>query len=201
MPPLLFVFLAALAVIGALGVILQRSPIHCVLALALTLLDIGALFIGLGAETVGFLQIIVYVGAIMVLFLFVVWLLNLQTEVRGDGRLGFKLVGALAAAALAAEFITTFVRLPSMPETNTLALSYGSIDSLARLLFADYLIAFEVTSILLLAAIVGSIALARRVPGAGLLRGTTANRIAQAPAPRRSYDEDETAANARSAAR
>ena len=199
MPLLLFAFLAALAVISGLGVILQRSPIHCVLALALTLVDIGALFIGLGAVTVGFLQIIVYVGAIMILFLFVIWLLNLQSEARGDGRIGLKIVGAVVAAALAAEFITTFVRLPSSPETSALGANYGSIDSLARLLFADYLIAFEVTSILLLVAIVGSVALARRMPGVGLLRDTSAKGIAQAPA--RGYDESEGAANARSAAR
>src|SRR5215469_6492869 len=80
MPLGLFAFLAALAVIASLGVILQRNPIHCLLALALTLVDLGALYIGLGAETVGLLQIIIYVGAIMVLFLFVIWLLNLQTE-------------------------------------------------------------------------------------------------------------------------
>ncbi len=90
MPLWLFAFLAALALISSLGVILQRNPVHCLLSLALTLLDIGVLFMGLGAETVGFLQIIIYVGAIMVLFLFVIWLLNVQAEyVRGH--LGIKL--------------------------------------------------------------------------------------------------------------
>ena len=80
MPLWLFIFLGVLAIIAAFGVILQRSPVHCLLALAFALADIGALFIGLGAETVGFLQIIIYVGAIMILFLFVIWLLNLQAE-------------------------------------------------------------------------------------------------------------------------
>src|SRR5512143_3429252 len=80
MPIGIFAFLAALAVIAACGVIMQRNPIHCVLALALVLADLGVLFMGLGAVTLGFLQIIVYVGAIMVLFLFVIWLLNIQAD-------------------------------------------------------------------------------------------------------------------------
>jgi len=168
MPLLLFIFLAALAIIAAFGVILQRSPVHCLLALALALADIGALFIGIGAETVGFLQIIIYVGAIMVLFLFVIWLLNLQTETDLAGHLALKFFGAIAAAALVAELFVIFFRSPATDSLRAVPSGYGSIESLARVLFSDYLIAFEVTSLLLLAAVVGSIALARRVPASGL---------------------------------
>src|SRR6516165_2357987 len=87
MPLWLFAFLASLALVSALGVILQRNPIHSLLALIMTLLVIGILFIGEGAIMVGFLQIIVYAGAIMVLFLFVIWLLNLQAENLEAGRM------------------------------------------------------------------------------------------------------------------
>jgi NADH-quinone oxidoreductase subunit J len=163
MPLWLFAFLAALAVIGSLGVIIQRNPIHCLLSLALTLLDIGVLFMGLGAETVGFLQIIIYVGAIMVLFLFVIWLLNLQVENAG-GHLGIKLTGAVAAAALLAELFVSIFHAPAIAATVTVPKDYGSIGSLAHLLFSNYLIAFEVTSVLLLATVAGAIGLARRVP-------------------------------------
>jgi NADH-quinone oxidoreductase subunit J len=164
MPVWLFVFLAALAVISSVGVILQRNAVHCVLALALVLIDMGMLFMGLGAETVGFLQIIVYVGAIMVLFLFVIWLLNVQTEeVTAEGHLAVKFFGAIGAAALIAEFFGIFLNTPVAMTPAPLPADYGSIASLAHLLFSSYLIAFEVTSILLLAAIVGAIALARRV--------------------------------------
>ncbi|HTT74828.1 MAG TPA: NADH-quinone oxidoreductase subunit J [Candidatus Binataceae bacterium] len=164
MPIWLFVFLAALAVISGLGVILQRNPVHCVLALALVLIDMGVLFMGLGAVTVGFLQIIVYVGAIMVLFLFVIWLLNIQSEESArEGHLGLKFIGAVGAAALIAEFFAIFLNTPAAVRTHPLPADYGSIESLAHLLFSSYLIAFEATSILLLAAIVGAIALARRV--------------------------------------
>lgn len=164
MPVWLFLFLAALAIISAAGMVLQRNPIHCVLALAVVLIDMGVLFMGLGAETVGFLQIIVYVGAIMVLFLFVIWLLNIQAEESAaEGHLALKFFGGIFAAALLAELFTFFVHTPVAMTPNPLPANYGSIASLSNLLFSNYLVAFEVTSILLLAAVVGAIALARRV--------------------------------------
>lgn len=165
MPLGLFVFLAALALISALGVIAQRNPIHCLLSLVATLLVIAVLFIGLGAVTVGFLQAIVYAGAIMVLFLFVIWLLNLQVEQAEGGRLALKALATLFSAALIAELVTIFVHLPPAPSTGGRALGagYGDINRLAQTLFSQYLIAFEVTSILLLVGVVGAVALARRV--------------------------------------
>ncbi|HVC45029.1 MAG TPA: NADH-quinone oxidoreductase subunit J [Candidatus Binataceae bacterium] len=167
MPPLVFAFLAALAIIASLGVILQRNPVHCVLSFALALTDIGVLFMGLGAVTVGFLQIVVYVGAIMVLFLFVIWLLNTQADaLKPRGNLGIKFAGAIGAAVLAAELFVTFSSYPRMREIRTMPPDFGSIASVARMLFSDYLVAFEVTSLLLLASIVGAIALARTTTGA-----------------------------------
>jgi NADH-quinone oxidoreductase subunit J len=163
MPLWLFFFLAVLGVISALGVILQRNPVHCLLGLAVNLLDIGVVFIGLGAVTVGFLQIIVYVGAIMVLFLFVIWLLNLQAEGFG-GHLGVKFFGAAGAAALAAELGVMFWHAAPISRLVMAPATPSSIASLGRSLFSDYLIAFEVTSVLLLAAVVGAIGLARRLP-------------------------------------
>jgi NADH-quinone oxidoreductase subunit J len=163
MPIGIFAFLAALALIAGLGVILQSNPVHCVLSLALVLIDLGVIFMGLGAVTVGFLQIIVYVGAIMVLFLFVIWLLNLQPDPQAGRHLGLKLIGALAAAAMAAELAVIIARTPKIGQLATVPADFGSVAELARYLFTDYLIAFEVTSILLLSSIVGAIALARRV--------------------------------------
>lgn len=164
MPLWLFFFIGALAVISSLGVVLQRSPVHSLLALAFALLDIGVLFIGLGAVTVGFLQIIIYVGAILVLFLFVIWLLNLQTTDIGGAHLALKLFGAIGAAGLATELFLVFFKTPSAARATAVAPGYGSIQSLARLMFSYYLVSFEVTSLLLLAAIVGAIGLARRIP-------------------------------------
>jgi NADH-quinone oxidoreductase subunit J len=163
MPLWLFAFLAVLAVLSGLGVILQRNPVHCLLGLAVNLLDIGVMYIGLGAVTVGLLQIIIYVGAIMVLFLFVIWLLNLQAEGFG-GYLALKFFGAIGAAALAAELAVIFLHSPPMQRLVTAPAYQGSINGLGRSLFSDYLVAFEVTSVLLLAAVVGAIGLARRLP-------------------------------------
>src|SRR5260221_14196857 len=163
MPIGIFAFLATLALIGAFGVILQSNPVHCVLALALVLMDLGVLFMGLGAATVGFLQIIVYVGAIMVLFLFIIFLLNIQADPGAGLNLGLKFFGSIAAAAMAAEFAVIIVHAPKISEVSSLPANFGSVAALARALFTDYLVAFEVTSVLLLAAIVGAIALARRV--------------------------------------
>jgi NADH-quinone oxidoreductase subunit J len=161
-----FIFLAALSVISAIGTVAQRNPVHCLLALVVTILTVAVIFIGLDAVAVGFLQMIVYAGAIMVLFLFVIWLLNLQAEVRtAPGHLALKAFSGLLFAALVAELFVLLWHAPSAAGAQALApAGYGSIDNLATTLFSDYLISFEITSVLLLAAIVGAIALARREP-------------------------------------
>jgi len=163
MPPILFWFLAALSIVAALGVVVQRNPVHCLLALVLTLISIAVLFIGQDAVVVGFLQVIVYAGAIMVLFLFVIWLLNLPVETGSTGRLAIKFLGAIGVAALLAE-LESFA-MPARLQVQfsaTHAAGYGSMEALAQALFAQYLIAFEVTSVLLLVAVVGAVGLARR---------------------------------------
>jgi NADH-quinone oxidoreductase subunit J len=161
-----FIFLAALAVISALGTIVQRNPVHCLLSLILTLLTIAVIFIGLDAVVVGFLQAIVYAGAIMVLFLFVVWLLDLRGETRtAPGYLALKSISGVLFAALIAELFVLLWHAPTAAGAKVATPpGYGSIDSLAIELFSNYLISFEVTSVLLLAAVVGAIALARREP-------------------------------------
>jgi NADH-quinone oxidoreductase subunit J len=182
MPLGVFIFLSALAVISALGTVLQRNPVHCLLALVGTLMAIAVIFIGLDAVAVGFLQVIVYAGAIMVLFLFVIWLLNLQAEVRtAPGYLALKVVAALLCAMLVAELFALLWHAPSTAGARALAPpGYGSLDMLATTLFSDYLISFEITSVLLLAAIVGLVALNRRTPSA-----RTASAQAAAGAPHR----------------
>jgi NADH-quinone oxidoreductase subunit J len=164
MPPYLYIFLGALAIVSALGVILQRNPVHSLLALISTLMAIAILFIGENAVVVGFLQIIVYAGAIMVLFLFVIWLLNLQVETGPTGHLALKFFGWIASALLLTELFLIFAPPHLRVKFVHEPVGYGSIGSLAAKLFTDYLVAFEVTSVLLLAAVVGSVALARRLP-------------------------------------
>jgi NADH-quinone oxidoreductase subunit J len=162
MPLILFWFLATLSVVSALGVVLQRNPVHCLLALVLTLLAIAVLFIGQGAVVVGFLQAIVYAGAIMVLFLFVIWLLNLPVETGSTGRLAAKFLGAIGVAVLLAELEVFWTPSHLQVKAAGQAAGYGAIDALSQTLFSEYLIAFEVTSVLLLVAVIGAVALARR---------------------------------------
>jgi NADH-quinone oxidoreductase subunit J len=166
MPLGLFIFLAALAVISALGTVLQRNPVHCLLALVSTLIVLAVIFICLDAVAVGLLEAIIYVSAIMVLFLFVIWLLNLQSELRSaPGHLALKAGAALFCAALIAELFLLFARAPSAAGARMITPpGYGGMDALAIKIFSDYVVAFEATSVLLLAAIVGAVALGRRLP-------------------------------------
>jgi NADH-quinone oxidoreductase subunit J len=165
MPPFVYIFLGALAVVSALGVVVQRNPVHSLLALIGTLLTVAILFIAEDAVVVGFLQIIVYAGAIMILFLFVIWLLNLQAEVGPTGHLALKFFGSIAAALLVTELFFILAPPHLQVKFTREPAGYGSLASLAGKLFTDYLVAFEVTSVLLLAAVVGSVALARKLPG------------------------------------
>lgn len=166
MPFWVFIFLSTLAVLGALATVVQSNPVHCLLSLVVTLIVIGIMFLGLDAITVGFLQIIVYAGAIMVLFLFVIWLLNLNVERRAaPGHLGLKAFGMLFCAALTTEVFLVMWHAPSAASAKvTISAGFGSVNLLATTMFSQYLIAFEVTSVLLLAAVVGAVALARRLP-------------------------------------
>jgi NADH-quinone oxidoreductase subunit J len=165
MPPVIFWFFATLSIVAALGVVVQRNPVHSLLALVLTLISIAVLFIGQDAVVVGLLQIIVYAGAIMVLFLFVIWLLNLPVETESSGgRLAIKFLGTIAVVALLAELesfsMPGWLQIKSTATTHPAG--YGSIEALSETLFSQYLIAFEVTSVLLLVAVVGAVAMARR---------------------------------------
>ena len=162
MPPFVYIFLGALAIVSALGVIVQRNPVHSLLALIGTLMAVAILFIGEDAIVVGFLQLIVYAGAIMVLFLFVIWLLNLQVETGPTGHLALKLFGSIGAALLVTELF--FILAPphlQVKFTHEPA-GYGSLASLAGTMFTSYLVAFEVTSVLLLVAVVGAVVIGRR---------------------------------------
>ena len=160
---IIFFLVGAVAIASAFGVILHPHPVYSALSLVVALFQIAVLFILLDAQMVAFLQVLVYAGAIMVLFLFVIWLLNLPVETGSTGRLAIKFLGAIGVAALLAE-LESFA-MPARLQVQfsaTHAAGYGSMEALAQALFAQYLIAFEVTSVLLLVAVVGAVGLARR---------------------------------------
>ncbi|RMD81096.1 MAG: NADH-quinone oxidoreductase subunit J [Candidatus Dadabacteria bacterium] len=161
----LFYAVAALTALAAAGVVVSRNPVHSALWLVLALFLLAGIYASLGAHLVAALQIIIYAGAVMVLFLFVIMLLNLQADPHEPRRPGARTVAALLAAALAAAVgHVAWHNLTGGRGAQALSAGFGSTSALARVLFNDYLVAFELTSVLLLVAVVGAVVLARRDP-------------------------------------
>ena len=161
---IVFFVVAVLAVVSALGVILHPHPVYSALFLIVALFQIAVLFILLDAQMVAFLQVIVYAGAIMVLVVFVIMLLNVEEEERQPVRLRTLVPIAVALAAVffaETAFIIFFVQTsPATPAGG--ASDVGLTSSIGTGLFTAYLLPFEITSILLLMAVVGAMTLARR---------------------------------------
>jgi len=163
-----FYLLAGTAVVASALVIGQRNPMYSVMFLIVAFAALAGLYIQLDAPFVAVAQIIIYAGAIMVLFLFVVMLLNApQEDTEHDVRMhpfagpGPMRFGALLALGLAAELGWALTRTPS--EAGSFAVTpVSSVAAIGRSLFTEYAFAFEVTSILILVAMVGAVVLARR---------------------------------------
>ena len=159
----LFALFALLALGSAIVVVAHRNPVYSVMSLVLTLVSLAALFVLLGAPFIAALQVLIYTGAILVLFLFVLMLLNVQREgiatTGGAGQLwGTALAAAAFAGVLGMLVWRTYGALPPAPLPPALV----SVRGLARALFTVYLLPFEVVGLLLLAAIVAATVLARR---------------------------------------
>ena len=158
-----FVIVAALAIASALGLILRRNPIHGALLLVVNLACVSVLYLTLGAEFLAAAQVIVYAGAIMVLFVFAIMVLIPGKEETGpDPRRATRLLALPVGALLFVQLAMILGVRRSAPAPA--APASGGVESLGRLLFTDYLFPFELTSVLLLAAMVGVLVLARRRP-------------------------------------
>ena len=158
---------SALAVLGAAMCITRRSPVASALWLVQTLFALAALFVVLDAQFVAVLQVLVYAGAIMVLFLFVIMLLNLGRPGLSDlkGPVGLAvatLLGGLLFFQLLRGATPSAAGTPAGDTMAQLQQEQGIVGAVARPLFSQYLIPFEITSVLLLAAIVGAVVLAKR---------------------------------------
>ncbi|MBI5493697.1 MAG: NADH-quinone oxidoreductase subunit J [Deltaproteobacteria bacterium] len=157
----LFVLFGTLAVLGSLGVVLSRNPVRGALWLVGALFCLAVLFILTDAHLLAALEVLVYAGAVMVLFLFVIMLLNLREEELGPRR--FTPVKALAVAGtvylgwLMAVPMWKAGRVPPAAPAD-----YGTVEGVGMLIFKNYLLPFEMTSLLLLAAVVGAVMLAKR---------------------------------------
>jgi len=168
-----FVLAAAMVLVGALGVILRSNPVHAALSLVLTLFGIAVMFVAQEAHFLAAVQVIVYAGAIVVLFLFVIMLLGVDRS--EDIRIEpFKvqrplatIVGLGVIGLVAASIVASRDAIGGGSDSLDTPTSTGNGDSnirqIAESVFGDYVVAFEVTSILLVVAVVGTVMLTRRV--------------------------------------
>jgi NADH-quinone oxidoreductase subunit J len=160
----LFIIFGAICVGGAVNLLRQKHPIDSALSLVVVMGALAGLYLLLGAEFLAAIQVIVYAGAIMVLFVFVIMLLNAGEEEHTRGSkiaLLFGVPGMLIIAVL-----TAWIALQSQPSVQTVGVGsqYGGAKEIGRLLFGDFLLPFEITSVLILIAIMGAVVLARREP-------------------------------------
>jgi NADH-quinone oxidoreductase subunit J len=164
MATLAFLVLAALLVGSALAVVLHPNPVKSAMALVVTLFLLAVVFVLLEAHMIAALQIIVYAGAIMVLFLFVIMLLNLgDEEQRARPRRRVVVHGvAWAAGALLAVVLVRLVAGAPLGRPAPAPEGYGSAALVARSLFTDYVLPFELAGLLLLVAVIGPVVLAKR---------------------------------------
>ena len=169
---ILFLFFGTICVAGAINLLAQRHPIDSALSLVVVMASLAAEYLLLGAEFVAAVQVIVYAGAIMVLFVFVIMLLNAGVEERTKGsRVAILLgvPGVVIGGVLIAWILLHRVNAPAVPlgaefgnANDITQMAFGDPRALARILFRDFLLPFEITSVLILIAILGAVVLASR---------------------------------------
>ena len=160
---------AAICLAGSAGVVLLRNPVHNALSLVASLFGVAVLFIQQGAYFLAAIQVIVYAGAIVILFLFVIMLLGVDKAEGLDSEpiLGQRPAAIAAAVAILGLSLTALLSVGSRVtgQASTLAAIDGSepnVNALAKVLFTDYVFAFEITSVLLTVAVVGAVVLSRK---------------------------------------
>ena len=157
----LFYALSAMALGSAIMVVISRNPVHSVLWLIITFFAISGHYILLNAQFLAVVNIIVYAGAIMVLFLFVIMLMNLNKETEPQKNKWLKLAGAVAGGCLllvmVAALRNTETQMAQMAEGDI-----GLIENLGKVLFTQYVVPFEISSVLFLSAMVGAVVIGKR---------------------------------------
>ncbi len=162
MNELIFYILAAIALASALLVVTRKNAVNAAVYLVVTMCAIAGLFLQLGSVFIAALQIIVYAGAIMVLFLFVIMLLNLKRDEFGfDSRVFQRVFAVVLSLVLILQLVITAAEFPHRP-AEIADISMGSVAGLAKRLFYDYLYPFEIVGVMLLAALIGAVVLARK---------------------------------------
>ena len=159
---ILFLFFGAICVAGAINLLVQSHPINSALSLIVVMGSLAAEYLLLGAEFVAAVQVIVYAGAIMVLFVITIMLLNAGKEERTKGSRVATLLGVPGVLIGAVLVAWTLVGRSSTTHSVPIGALWGAPKDIARLLFHDFLLPFEVTSVLILIAIMGAVVLASR---------------------------------------
>lgn len=163
MVAILFFAFAAFAVLCAINLVLQTHPISSALSLIGVMGALAVLYFLLGAEFIAAAQLVVYAGAIMVLFVFVIMLLNAGAEDPAKRNLRARIIGTVLLAAFLG--LVTFVIQALLPRSESVTFggfTHGTAGDIGKALFTDYLLPFEVTSVLILIAIIGAIVLAQK---------------------------------------
>ncbi|MEI6816386.1 MAG: NADH-quinone oxidoreductase subunit J [Bacteroidota bacterium] len=167
MAPYFFYFLAFLSILSALMVVFSKNPVYSVLYLVITFFSIAGQYILLNAQFLAAVHVIVYAGAIMVLFLFVVMLLNLNKELEPHKSSLLKLSGVIAAGLLLVTIVGSYRGaavqvVGSAMNTPTYDNQIGLVKNLGKVLFGDFLLPFEISSVLFLSAMVGAVMLGKK---------------------------------------
>ncbi len=157
----LFIILGLFAVLSALMVVFEKNPVHSVLYLVLTFFAIAGEFVLLNAQFIAIVNVIVYAGAIMVLFLFVIMLLNLNKETEPHKALWMKF-GAVVTGGLLLLVLVSTLKVADNAEVNPMNTNIGAIRQLGTVLFGQFLLPFEVSAVLFLAAMVGTVMLSKK---------------------------------------
>jgi NADH-quinone oxidoreductase subunit J len=162
-PTFFFYFLSAVAIISALLVITRKNAVHSALSLIVTLLSLAGLYLMLYAPFVAGVQVILYAGGIMVLFLFVIMLVSLEKSIKEEQFNGQWIVGLVASLALGALFIFVFMKGKTIfPNTVANMPELENTQQVGLQLYQNYLLPFEIASLLLLVAIVGAVVMAKK---------------------------------------
>lgn len=161
---ILFYLMAALTVFSAVVVVAARHPIHGAFALIATLFFMAGIFVQLDAHFIAVIQVLVYAGAVMVLFTFVIMLLNFSKEEIGPAKLtGGKILGVALVILTAISVIRGFFGEDAPSKVFAkLDAKFGTIEEVGKLVFTQYLFPFEIISLLLLAAVLGAVVLAKK---------------------------------------
>jgi len=160
---ILFIVFGLICVAGAINLLVQRHPINSALSLVVVMMALSLIYLLLGAEFVAAVQVIVYAGAIMVLFVFVIMLLNAGEEERSRGSRIALLVGVPGVIVMAGTVGWTLINKSQHLGGVTIgSTDFGETHRVAHLLFSTFLLPFEITSVLILIAIMGAVVLGKR---------------------------------------